>query len=174
MSSIPYSLPATPELDALRQKLYTVTKSAVSILRTETKDENLHLLQLPAGAGSEEKAYLSAICPYLLPPPSALSTLSMNKFGLSNIAWSRPQRVCLALKSEDYTKTLHSGSWRALLVFVVLFGLWISRGTLVGACAAVCGRRRLGMEVVDVEVARGRGLLRGERTRKAGDYDKQG
>lgn len=92
----------------------------------------------------------------------------MNKLGRSGIAWSKPQRVCLDMGSEEYGERLHNMGWKVLLVLVGFVGLWISRGTIVGACAAVCGRRRLGMEAVE-EGGRGRG-----RERRRGENDKQG
>lgn len=85
------------------------------------------------------------------------------------MAWSKAQSVCLDLGGQENSRRFHSAAWRAVLIFVGLWGLWMSRSMIVGTVAAVIGRRRLGMEEVEVE----RGLLNGGVKRNE-DYDKSG
>lgn len=162
-----YAFKAIPKLGDLRKKLYTATRSAVALLQ-ETGEENIHLAPLPVTVSSEENGYLHVICPFLLPPPSVLSKLSMNKFGRTG-AWSRPQKVCLEFWGNEYSRKLNTGAWRGVLVIIGLAGLWMARSTVVGAMAAICGRARLGMEAVEAE----RGLLNGG-DKRGEDYDKSG
>lgn len=168
-SSPPYALKSTPEVTQLRGKLYTATEKAVDILRKETADENVHLVSLPSIATSEENAYLQAICPFLVPSPSVLSKLSLNRFGRVTTL-SKAEKVCLELGGQEYGRRFRYLGWNLTLISIVIFGLWMSKSILVGASAAIFGRKTIGMEEVEVE----RGLLNTGSAKKNENYDKSG
>lgn len=168
-SSPPYALEYTPEIKQLREKLYTATEKAVGALRKEAADENIHLVLLPSAATSEASAYLQAICPFIVPSPSVLSKLSLNRFGGAATP-SKAQKVCLELDGQEYGSGFRYLGWHLTLISIVIFGLWMSKSILVGASAAIFGRKTLGMEEVEVE----RGLLNTGSAKKNENYDKSG
>ncbi|KAH8144629.1 uncharacterized protein LAJ45_11397 [Morchella importuna] len=168
-SSPPYALESTPEIKQLREKLYTATEKAVDVLRKEAADENIHLVLLPSTATSEASAYLQAICPFIVPSTSVLSKLSLNRFGRAATP-SKAQKVCLELGGQEYGSGFRYLGWNLTLISIVIFGLWMSKSILVGASAALFGRKTLGMEEVEVE----RGLLNTGSAKKNENYDKSG
>ncbi|KAI5838442.1 hypothetical protein DFP73DRAFT_565013 [Morchella snyderi] len=168
-SSPPYALESTPEIKQLRERLYTATEKAVDVLCKEAADDNIHLVSLPSTATSEANAYLQAICPFIVPSPSVLSKLSMNRFG-GMATPSKAQKVCLELGGQEYGSGFRSLGWNLTLISIVIFGLWMSKSILVGASAAIFGRKTLGMEEVEVE----RGLLNTGSAKKNENYDKSG
>lgn len=132
---------------AKRKLLFSATKKAVKLIA----DPNTHFTPVKLGRGNPQDAYLKALCPYI-----RLSVVARTKGFFKQKMPTKVQLVC----AEVMKKEAGWGSSNMLLfafLFMVGVGLWVARSTVIGAIAALVGRRRLGM-VEEEEMILGRGV----------------
>ena len=134
-------IPRTPETVAARDALFTSTAAAVAAVA----DANTVFTPISISKSeTPHDAYLRAICPFLLPPPGILAktkAIFRKSEGLT-----KAERVCLAIDDTRYQAGAKGVVTWLFFVGLCAGGLWIARSTVMGAVAAVLGRRRLGME----------------------------
>jgi hypothetical protein len=135
-------LPSNAQVHTAREELYSVTESVVKNLG----DSNMFLT--PVSISSVEDpttSYLRAICPHLLPPPSILAktkAMFMEQLGEATSA----QKVCLEVHEVAYRRQGVQTFWGLVVLAAVATALYIARSTVIGAIAALMGRKRLGLE----------------------------
>jgi len=125
---------------SLRLSLYSATQRAVAKLG----DSDIIFTPVYLGGGSDPHgAYLRAVCPHLLAPVGVLAKTKA-VFGKAQRP-NKMRRVC----AEAVGRGPGLASGTALMFFVIMglcvAGLCVARSTVIGAIAAVVGRKRLGM-----------------------------
>ncbi|KAA8912324.1 hypothetical protein FN846DRAFT_324558 [Sphaerosporella brunnea] len=127
---------------ANRQDLYAATQNAVKALA----DPGIIFTPVKLGREEPETSYLRAICPYVAPTGYVAKAREV-VFGASQP--TKAQKVCSEIGGAEGSGTV--------LVFLVIVGmcgvfLWMARSTVVGAVAAVVGRKRLGLPEEDARL----------------------
>jgi hypothetical protein len=118
-----------------RQALFSATQSAVKLLG----DPGIVFTPVTLGKEDPQTSYLRAICPHVA--PSGYVAKAKNAvFGTPQTTTA--ERVCAEVGGAE-------GGGQVLVFLVVMgmcgMGLWMARSTVVGAIAAVVGRKKLGM-----------------------------
>ena len=117
---------------ARRSALFAATRDAVALVG----DSNTHFMPVHLDGGDPQPAYLLAVCPYMVP-----GVVARTKGFFRRQAPTKTQLLC-----ADVLR--HRGGYGSTLFFllaILVAGLWVARSTVLGALAAVVGRRRLGM-----------------------------
>ncbi|KAI5776699.1 hypothetical protein EDC01DRAFT_782805 [Geopyxis carbonaria] len=133
-------LPANPATAQLRDTLFAATQSAVAALADPA---TVFAPVALSARDPAETSYLRAICPHLLPPPSIVA--KTKAIFVKSASITRAQRVCLQLDEVTYRRGARGVFWVVVLGALALAGLWVAKSTVIGALAAVVGRKRLGM-----------------------------
>ncbi|KAF8544682.1 hypothetical protein BDD12DRAFT_814347 [Trichophaea hybrida] len=124
-----------PTTSAKRKALFSATKNAVGLVR----DPNTHFTPVKIDRGDPQKAYLKSLCPYIRP-----SVIARTKGFFRQKTATKAQLVCAEIIKGE---TKWGSGNVVVFVGLVIVGLvlWMARSTVVGAIAAVLGRRRMGM-----------------------------
>lgn len=130
---------APSTIAARRNALFAATRDAVDLVG----DANTHFAPVRLDGGDPQQAYLRAVCPYMIP-----SVVDRTKGFFRRQATTRAHTLCadVVRRGAGYGGASGSGAVLFFLLAVLVAGLWVARSTVLGALAAVVGRRRLGME----------------------------
>lgn len=124
---------------SLRLGLYTSTQRAVAKL----EDPGVIFTPVYLGGGKDpQAAYLRAMCPHLLAPVGVLAKTKAVFRKAQHM--NKMQRVCVEVVGGG------SGMGGDTVFMIIIMGmcaagLYVARSTVIGAIAAVVGRKRLGM-----------------------------
>ncbi|KAL7276032.1 hypothetical protein RUND412_001001 [Rhizina undulata] len=137
---VAYAHPHSKILVLARQtspELFEATKSTVStfnpgfpFITSASPASNIHFLPLKTSTNQE---YLRALCPYVLAVGVGKNATYCNT-------------VCGGMQELLVREKAHDLFWTGIVVLLVMGGLWVGRVTVIGALAAVAGRKALGLE----------------------------
>lgn len=152
--------PGSPEVRRARAALYVATQQAVLLASTngeegakEVVDANMYFAPVILSPNEDAAtSYLRTICPHILPPVGLLQSSKALAVFRDKRNWNLAESVCVRVEEAAYRRRSQGVFWGCVVMGMVVGALWVARATVIGALAAIFGRRRLGLPEEDHEV----------------------